>query len=56
MKLTIILLATLLTACNAATYRHVNGNDVTLISVKEGATAQVVDGSQTISLSAAQCQ
>ncbi|GKX54088.1 hypothetical protein SOASR030_02000 [Leminorella grimontii] len=52
MKLSIILLAALLAGCNAASYRHAEGNNITLINVKAGAVATVTDGEKTITLDA----
>lgn len=52
MKPMIIILATLLAGCTAASYRHVEGNNVTLLNIKSGASASVTDGAKVITLDA----
>lgn len=52
MKPMIIILATLLAGCTSASYRHVEGNNVTLLNIKSGASASVTDGTKVITLDA----
>lgn len=52
MKPMIIILATLLAGCTSASYRHVEGNNVTLLNIKSGASASVTDGTKVITMDA----